>query len=112
MININKNLKNSLRGFKIALSDKSFTTEILLGFVLIPLVVAADVEEWGYKIGTILTYILLLAFELINTAIEKLCDRVTKEHDETIMAVKDMASASVFIVLLCLTLECFLLILF
>lgn len=108
MININKNLRNSLRGFRFALSDKSFITEILLGIILIPLVVAADVQEGIYKIGIILTYFLLIAFELMNTAIERLCDRVTTQHDEIIMAVKDMASASVFIVVLCLAVECLL----
>lgn len=33
--------------------------------------------------------------ELINTALETLCDRVTKENDDSIRRVKDMAAAAV-----------------
>ncbi len=39
--------------------------------------------------------LLLLAVELLNTAIEKLADRVTLEHDPQIGRVKDMGSAAV-----------------
>ena len=47
----------------------------------------------------ILVLLLLLAVELLNTAIEKLCDRVTLERDEQIRRVKDMGSAAVGVAL-------------
>ena len=37
----------------------------------------------------------MLIVELLNTAIEKLADRVTHEHDPLIGRVKDMGSAAV-----------------
>ena len=40
--------------------------------------------------------ILVLAIELLNTAIEKLCDHTTPEHHPVIGAVKDLGSAAVF----------------
>jgi diacylglycerol kinase (ATP) len=39
--------------------------------------------------------LLLLAVELLNTAIEKLADRLTLDHDPQIGRVKDMGSAAV-----------------
>ena len=43
---------------------------------------------------------LVLAIELLNTAIEKLADRLTTEHDLQIGRVKDMGSAAVGVALL------------
>jgi diacylglycerol kinase len=38
---------------------------------------------------------LMLMAEIFNTAIEKLADRVTKEHDQSIADIKDLASGAV-----------------
>jgi diacylglycerol kinase (ATP) len=43
--------------------------------------------------------LLLLTVELLNTAIEKLADRLTTEHDPQIGRVKDMGSAAVGVAL-------------
>jgi diacylglycerol kinase (ATP) len=42
----------------------------------------------------------LLAVELLNTAIEKLADRLTTDHDPQIGHVKDLGSAAVGVTLL------------
>jgi diacylglycerol kinase (ATP) len=42
---------------------------------------------------------LVLVVELLNTAIEKLADRLTTEHDPQIGRVKDMGSAAVGVAL-------------
>ncbi len=62
----------------------------------------------AYFIGTttaraielVLVLMLLLTVELLNTAIEKLSDRLTLDHDEQIGRVKDMGSAAVGVALL------------
>jgi diacylglycerol kinase (ATP) len=48
-------------------------------------------------IGAVLA---IMIVELLNTAIEKLADRVTLEHDPIIGRVKDMGSAAVGLTLL------------
>jgi diacylglycerol kinase (ATP) len=48
--------------------------------------------------------VLLLAIELLNTAIEKLADRLTTDHDPKIGHVKDMGSAAVGAALLIIAL--------
>ena len=92
------NLINSINGLKITLTQHSFIAEILGGFVLIPYLIITDLNNI-FKLIIIILYFLLLAFELLNTAIEKLSDKITKNFDEDIKKIKDISSASVFVVL-------------
>lgn len=52
----------------------------------------ADVARRFALIGVL---VFLLIVELLNTAIEKLSDRVTRDDDPAIKRVKDMGSAAV-----------------
>jgi diacylglycerol kinase (ATP) len=92
------NFKNSMRGLKVGLTEHSFVLELLGGIILLPVLMLN--RAIYLKILVILAYLLLLSTELLNTAIEKICDRITKEHDEDIKNIKDMASAAVFLVLI------------
>lgn len=96
---LHKNFMNSLNGLKFGLTEHSFVLECWGALLLIPIIYYIS-QPLYYKIAMVTCYILLLATELLNTAIEKLCDRVTKDYDETIKIVKDTASAAVFLVLL------------
>jgi diacylglycerol kinase (ATP) len=51
------------------------------------------------RIELIAAVVLVLVVELLNTAIEKLSDRLTTEHDPQIGRVKDMGSAAVGVAL-------------
>jgi len=105
MIKITKkfffNLINSINGLKVAFKQHSFIAEIIGGFILISYLAIADLEN-VFKLIIIAIYFLLLAFELLNTAIEKLSDKITREFDSDIKKVKDISSASVFIILILL----------
>lgn len=52
------------------------------------------------RLELVAVLLLLLTVELLNTAIEKLADRLTAEHDPQIGRVKDMGSAAVGVALL------------
>ena len=95
------NLINSLNGLKLALKEHSFVAEVLGGMILIPYVLFSDLTLI-FKLILITVYFLLLAFELVNTAIEELCNKITKEIDSDIKKIKDISSASVFIILIIL----------
>ncbi len=95
------NLENSINGLKEALKEHSFVAEILAGLIIIPYIIFIDLDNI-FKIIIISNYFILLAFELINTSIEKLSDKISKNFDEDIKKIKDLASASVFIVLILL----------
>jgi|TARA_B110000444_G_scaffold260735_1_gene309000 diacylglycerol kinase (ATP) len=95
------NLINSINGLKFVLKEHSFIAELVGGVILIPYLFFIEFSIL-FKIAIISIYILLLAFEIMNTAIEKLCDKITKEIDSDIKIIKDLASASVFILLILL----------
>ena len=95
------NLINSINGLKTTLKENSFIIEIAGGFILIPYLIIAELDNF-FKLIILIAYFLILAFELINTAIEKLSDKITKDLDSDIKKIKDISSASVFIILLLL----------
>jgi len=95
------NLINSINGIKLTLKEHSFIVEILGGIILIPYLIIADLNNI-FKLIIIIIYFILLAFELLNTAIEKLSDKVTKNFDKDIKKIKDISSASVFVILILL----------
>ena len=81
-----------------ARSEVAFRQELLALVVAVPL--AFLVAESGWKrIALIGVVVLLLVVELLNTAIEKLADRVSREIDPQIGRVKDMGSAAVGLVI-------------
>src|SRR6202023_2082972 len=51
------------------------------------------------RVELIAVVVLVLVVELLNTAIEKLADRLTTDHDPQIGRVKDMGSAAVGVAL-------------
>ena len=95
------NLINSINGIKIALKENSFVLELIGGIFLLPYLFFLDVSLL-LKMLILTVYFLLLAFEILNTSVEKLSDKITKEIDPDIKNIKDLASAAVFIVLLIL----------
>ena len=92
------NLINSLNGLKIVIKENSFILELIGGIFLILYLFITDISTL-FKILILSVYFLLLAFEIFNTSIEKLCDKITKETDKDIKIIKDLSSASVFVVL-------------
>ena len=57
-------------------------------------------QDVWLRLALIGVLLLLFVVELLNTAIEKLCDRVNLEIDPQIGRVKDMGSAAVAVMLL------------
>jgi len=75
-------------------SEAAFRQELVLLVLGIPLAfyLTADIGKRFALIGAI---VFILIVELLNTAIEKLSDRVTRKDDPAIKRVKDMGSAAV-----------------
>ena len=92
------NLINSLNGLKLVIKENSFILELIGGIFLILYLFITDISTL-FKLLILSVYFLLLAFEIFNTSIEKLCDKITKETDKDIKIIKDLSSASVFVVL-------------
>ncbi len=77
-----------------AQAEAAFRQELALFVVGVPLAffLTGDTGERFALIGVL---VVLLIVELLNTAIEKLADRVTRKRDPAIKRIKDMGSAAV-----------------
>jgi diacylglycerol kinase (ATP) len=80
-------------------SEQAIREEVVALFLAVPAawLVGATVMRRVELVGAVA---LVLVVELLNTAIEKLADRLTLDHDPQIGRVKDMGSAAVGVALL------------
>ena len=80
-------------------SEEAFRQELIALVVAIPLAFLVSNEAWK-RLALIGVVVFVLVVELLNTAIEKLADRVNLAIDPQIGRVKDMGSAAVGLALL------------
>lgn len=91
---------NSRNGIVAAFkSEQAFREEFIALCIAVPLAFVIGTTP-ARRIEMIGVLMLLLVVELLNTAIEKLSDRLTLERDPQIGRVKDMGSGAVFVMLL------------
>jgi len=86
---------NTRNGLAFAIrSEQAFREEVAALVLSVPLawLIAASVMR---RVELVAAVVLVLVVELLNTAIEKLADRLTTDHDPQIGMVKDMGSAAV-----------------
>jgi diacylglycerol kinase (ATP) len=91
---------NSRRALSRAFtSEPAVRQELLLLVIALPLAWIITTDSWRYSvlIGTVL---IVVAVELLNTAIEKLCDHLHSDRHDNIGYVKDLGSAAVLMSLL------------
>jgi diacylglycerol kinase (ATP) len=91
---------NSWNGLiAVTRSEAAFRQELALLAIGVPVAffLTADMARRFALIGVI---VFILIVELLNTAVEKLSDRVTRKNDPAIKRVKDMGSAAVGLSLL------------
>jgi len=89
-------LRWSLQGLKAAwLHESSFRLEVVLAAAMVPgaLVIGDTRIE---RVLLILPVLVVLALELLNSAIEAVIERYGAEHHELAGRAKDMGSAAVF----------------
>lgn len=92
---IHKSISNAFRGlFFMLTSERNFQLEVLALLINIFLI-------FYLKLSTIDTILILivcfmvLASEIFNTAIEKLCDMIQPEFDKRIGFIKDISAGAV-----------------
>ena len=90
-----KNTKYAFDGLKHALkTESSFKLELFAAIFIILGILLIDVALI-YKLILLVTGILVLIVELINSAIENVVDLVTKEHAPLAKTAKDIGSTAV-----------------
>jgi diacylglycerol kinase (ATP) len=90
---------NSRNGLAFAIrSEQAIREEVVALLLSLPLAWLIGVTAMR-RVELVVTVALVLVVELLNTAIEKLADRLTTDHDPKIGQVKDMGSAAVGVAL-------------
>jgi diacylglycerol kinase (ATP) len=90
---------NSRNGMAFAIRSEQAVREELVALVLsLPLAWLIGVTLMR-RVELVSAVLLVLVVELLNTAIEKLADRLTTDHDPQIGRVKDLGSAAVVVAL-------------
>jgi diacylglycerol kinase (ATP) len=93
-------ITNSWNGVRAcARSEAAFREELVALVLAIPLAMVLTADPWKRAL-LLFPIVLLLAIELLNTAIEKLCDRITRDVDPEIGRIKDMGSAAIGVTLI------------
>ena len=90
----------SLKGLRAAfLSEAAVRQEIFAILIMTPVAFFFDVTHVE-RILLVISLLIVLITELLNTAIEKLCDHVSTDIHFLIGRAKDIGSAAVFISLM------------
>lgn len=91
---------NSWNGLKAAIrTEAAFRQELAVLLVAIPLAFVIGQTAW-MRLLLVGILVLLMIVELLNTSVEKLADRVSRETDHQIGTAKDIGSAAVGLALL------------
>ena len=88
----------AINGLRLALRDKAVAYKVVLSLLL--LAVATYQRAWLDLGLLLLATALVLSAELLNTALEELCDHVQPEHAPQIGATKDISAAGVSLCIL------------
>ncbi|GJD74562.1 diacylglycerol kinase [Methylobacterium goesingense] len=87
---------NSWRGLLHgARTERAIRLELVLLVLGVPLALLLGSSLW-VRVGLLVSLLLMLAAEFLNTAIEKLCDHLHPAQHPKIGIVKDLASAGTF----------------
>lgn len=90
-----KNTQYAIDGLIHALkTESSFKLELMAGVIIIPLIFILDFVLIE-KVALLMTAILVLIVELINSALENVVDLVTKEIHPLAKSAKDIGSTAV-----------------
>jgi diacylglycerol kinase len=91
-----KSLGHALNGLRTASAERNFRFHIIatIGVLTSCYLLKLTSVEWICILSAIT---LVLITELINTAIERFCDLITKDYSLTIKQIKDITAGSVLI---------------
>ncbi|MCX8095236.1 MAG: diacylglycerol kinase family protein [Caldisericia bacterium] len=95
--NLIDSFKNAFRGLKITyLRERNFRIQISFAILAIYFSIKFNIEKI-YFIFVLLAIFLVLYSELINSALEILCDKLEKKYDENIKNIKDAIAGGVLL---------------
>ncbi len=96
IIKLFNSFSNAFDGIKILLKEQNFRIHLIATIVvaLFAFYLNFNYLEWGL---VLLCIGFVIALEAINTAIEKICDLISKEESLLIKQIKDVSASAVLI---------------
>lgn len=91
--------KNACSGIRYAGCERNFRFHLMAAFAAIVTAFTLKFSRTEWLL-LLLLIVLVLTMEIINTAIEKICDWVHPQHSIKIKIIKDMSAAAVLLVAL------------
>lgn len=97
MNRIRNKFYDAFHGIWTGLHHRSIAVQFVLAAMAVAagLIMRLNMREW---IAVVLCIGMVISAEMLNTCIEKLCDLHSKEFDERIRTIKDIAAGAVLIV--------------
>ncbi len=88
-------LVNSVVGIKHAvLNEETFRQEFILFWIAVPLAFWLTLDPWRL-LALLGSLVLMMCAELLNTAIEAVCDLVSPDYNDYVKIAKDCGSGAV-----------------
>lgn len=102
-----KHLKHALNAFKFSIegicgtfkNETAFQQETV-ALILIPLLAKIAGATWSSLLLIVASWLVVMLTELLNTAIENLCNLVSPEYHPLVKRAKDAASAAILLAIL------------
>ncbi|MBE6109386.1 MAG: diacylglycerol kinase family protein [Erysipelotrichaceae bacterium] len=90
----------AFNGILLGFKDPAIRLQMILAMLamIAGFVLKLNIAEW---IAVILCMGLVLSSEILNTCVEKVCDLYSKEEDERIKVIKDLAAGAVLVSAIC-----------
>lgn len=86
--------KNGLRA--VWLEERNFRIEVVIGMVAVALGIYRDFADWQWILLVIIIAFVLMA-EIVNTAIEDICNKIEPKQDPVIGKIKDTMAGYVLV---------------
>ena len=91
-----KKFRVALNGLLLGLKDKAILTQYIIALIVIIISLYLELDYISLIIVIMLCF-LVITFEYINTSIERICDLISKEYNDKIKYIKDLAAGFVLL---------------
>lgn len=88
--------KAAFSGLKTAHTEQTFQIFVFLGILVVILMFVLDMSSWE-RVVIIFLVTSVMAFELINSQIEKILDFLQPDHDPRVKRIKDISAGAVLL---------------
>lgn len=90
-------IKHTINGFLLFSKERNMRIQSFIGLIAVIGGITLDISR-GEWVAIVICIGLVLALEMINSCLERVCDFITLERRDEIKAIKDMAGGAVLIV--------------